>query len=164
MHYFENCTLVVSTLHLFDIFCRKCILCLHVNEATESTYIINHSCVFFHAQLMQSEVDSYDDSIPSSRQLEVHWQKTESPYKCLSHPIDVTGIRGITTITITRHIDSGKRIWIQWQSLVCPSNLSVGHVRPVVPHVVTSMLKILSETMIVTKFNWIIVDHVLNRN
>ena len=59
---------------------------------------------------MQTEVDSCDDSIPPSCQLEIHWQRTEEPYERLSHKINVTGIQGIRIITITRDVDPGEGI------------------------------------------------------
>ena len=57
---------------------------------------------------MQTDVDSYNNSTPPSCQLEVHFQRTEQPYVRLSHQIKVNGIRGISTITITRDVDPGK--------------------------------------------------------
>ena len=81
--------------------------CIHVNEATESTYLLNH----YYPQIMQNDVDSYENFIPPSRQLEVHWQRTDKSYERLKHPINVTGIRGTSTIAITRDVDpGGKRI------------------------------------------------------
>lgn len=59
---------------------------------------------------MQSEVDSYVDSIPPSCQLELHLQGKEQPYERLSHHIKVTGIQGVSSITITRDVDPSK--WI----------------------------------------------------
>lgn len=79
-----------------------------VNEAMESTYLLVLSCAIFHAQLMQTEVDGYVDSIPPSCQLELHFQKTEQPYERLSYQMKVSGIQGISTITITRDVDPGK--------------------------------------------------------
>ena len=74
----------------------------------ESTYLFVLSCAIFHAQLMQTEVDNYVDSIPPSCQLEFHFQKTEQPYEQLSYQIKVSGIQGISAITITRDVDPGK--------------------------------------------------------
>ena len=74
----------------------------------ESTYLLVLSCATFYAQLMQTEVDSCVDSIPPSCQLELHFQKTEQLYEQLSHQIKVSGIQGISTITITRDVDPGK--------------------------------------------------------
>ena len=62
----------------------------------------------FHAQLTQSEMDSYVDTIPPSCQLELHLQRTEEPYERLVHHIKVTGIQGLSSITITRDIDPGE--------------------------------------------------------
>ena len=62
----------------------------------------------FHAQLTQSEMDSYVDTIPPSCQLELHLQRTEQPYERLVHHIKVTGIKGISSITITSDIDPGE--------------------------------------------------------
>jgi len=80
--------------------------CIHVNEATESTYLLN----YYYPQIMQNDVDSYENFIPPSRQLEVHWQRTDKSYERLNHHINVTGIQGISTIAITRDVDPGKRI------------------------------------------------------
>ena len=63
---------------------------------------------FFHTQLTQSEVDSYCDSIPPSCQLELHFQRTSQPYERLSRQIKVSGIQGISSITVARDIDPGK--------------------------------------------------------
>ena len=105
-----NCTLVISTFHLLvnDLFChyKSAENCIHVNEATESTYLLNH----YYPQIMQNDVDSYENFFPPSRQLEVHWQRTDKSYERLKHHINVTGIRGISTIAITRDVDPGKRI------------------------------------------------------
>ena len=90
------------------LICKSIYALIPVNEAMESTYPLVLSCVTFHAQLMQTEVDSYVDSIPPSCQLELHFQKTEQPYERLSHQIKVSGFRGISTITITRDVDPGK--------------------------------------------------------
>ena len=74
----------------------------------QNACIILCHCCFFHAQLIQSEVDSYCDSIPPSCQLELHLQRTAQPYERLSRQIKVIGIQGISSITIARDIDPGK--------------------------------------------------------
>ena len=66
----------------------------------------------YHSQLTQSEVDSYVDSIPPSCQLDLHLKRTEQPYEGLSHQVKIVGIQGISTITIARDIDPGKKICI----------------------------------------------------
>ena len=74
-----------------------------MNDAKESTCAI--VIFFIHAQLTDSEVDSYVDSIPPSCQLELHLQRTEPPFESLEHRIKVTGIKGLSSIAITRYID-----------------------------------------------------------
>ena len=69
---------------------------------------LNVPLLSFHVQLTQSEVDNYRNSIPPSCQLELHLQRTEQPYERLVHHIKVTGIQGISSITITRDIDPGE--------------------------------------------------------
>ena len=79
-----------------------------VKMRPQSACIIPYHCCHFHAQLTQSEVDSYCDSIPPSCQLELHFQRMAQPYERLSHHIKVSGIQGISSITIARDIDPGK--------------------------------------------------------
>ena len=88
---------------------------MNVFMLKESMHLLDHpyGILFFHTQLMQTEVDSYAESSaitpdPPSCQLELHFQRTEQPYERLSHQIKVNGIRGISTITITRDVDPGK--------------------------------------------------------
>ena len=119
----------------------------------------------FHAQLTQSEMDSLNagaikskhelegesslgtkrpksnGTIPPSCQLELHLQRTEQPYERLVHHIKVTGIEGISifhhnyreTLTLVRgNVNTETAVMYASQNF----NLSVGHVKPVGPHVV----------------------------
>ena len=79
-----------------------------VKMRPQNVCIILCHCCLFYAQLTQSEVDSYHDSIPPSCQLELHLQRTAQPYERLSRQIKVIGIQGISSITVTRDIDLGK--------------------------------------------------------
>ena len=94
---------------------------------------------------MQTEVDSYVDSIPPSCQLELHFQRTQQPYERLSHQIKVNGIRGISTFTITRDVDPGKYTVI----------LCLGHAHPVIKATYSITGHVPWELVLVQSQDWV---------